>query len=300
VFTSQRFRQMTNKQNMAILIPTRNRADILAITLAKLQEVGMGNAPLWVYDDCSADPAAIPRVVASWPGAKVLRGDQRIGQAEGRNILMRSCEKEFGLLIDDDSFPASSSGLDRHLAGPRDPLRAVTTFQYLDVPTQRLSTPKDVPAGTTRSFLGGASLFHIPTILKLGGFRSFFIYGYEEPELAMRIHLNGLDIWYDPSVVFHHNHFETPNEFRNYREYDYLYARNGILMSSLNLPLLLGLPHGLIRSLRRSFLQRRHFAAKTSGTLAGLGSTISLWSERTPCTWRQAVEWIQFSRQCKH
>lgn len=289
---------MTTEQNLAILIPTRNRPEILATTLAELEKAGLGSVPLWVYDDCSTDPGAIPEVVKRWPGANVLRGAQRVGQAEGRNVLMRSCGKEFGLLLDDDSFPTNSAGLARHLSEPRNPLRAITTFQYLDVPTQRLSTHEGIGEGKASNFLGGASLFHIPTIMKLGGFRSFFVYGYEEPELAMRVYLNDLHIWYDPSLVFHHNHFETPNENRNYHEYDYLYARNGILMSSMNLPLMLGLPHGLLRSLRRSIHQRRRFGAKFKGTLAGINTTFMRWRERTPCSWRRAMQWIKFSRQC--
>ena len=132
----------------------------------------------------------------------------------------------------------------------------------------------------------------------LGGFRSFFVYGYEEPELAMRIQMKGLGIWYDPLVVIDRNHFETPNECRDDREYDYLYARNSILMSSLNMPLWFGLPHGLARSLRRSFYRKRNFTAKLRGTLAGIRMTFSHWPERTPCSWREAFEWIRFNRQC--
>jgi GT2 family glycosyltransferase len=284
--------------NLALLIPTRNRPDILATTLGELQKAGFGDVALWVYDDCSTDAEAIPRVIKSWPGAKVLRGTQRVGQAEGRNILMRACGKEFGLLIDDDSFPMHSTGLQRHLDEPRDTRRAITTFQYLDVPTQRLSTPKELGEGVARTFQGGGSLFHIPTVMGLGGFRSFFIYGYEEPELAMRIQMKGLQIWYDPSVVIHHNHFETPNECRDHQEYDYLYARNSILMSSLNMPLWVGLPHGLARSLRRSFFRHRNASAKLHGTLAGIWFSFSLWRDRTPGSSRKALEFIQFNRRC--
>lgn len=285
-------------ERLAILIPTRNRPEILATTLGELRNAGLQEVALWVYDDCSADAEAIPRVVKSWPGAKVLRGAKRVGQAEGRNILMRACGKEFGLLIDDDSFPTDSTALKRHLDGPRDARRAITTFQYLDVPTQRLSTPKELGEGVARTFQGGGSLFHVPTVMGLGGFRSFFIYGYEEPELAMRIQMNGLQIWYDPSVVIRHNHFETPDECRDYREYDYLYARNSILMSSLNMPLWFGLPHGLARSLRRSFFRHRNASAKLWGTLTGIRLSFALWRERTPGSSRKALEFIRFSRRC--
>lgn len=290
---------MNNRwEKLAILIPTRNRPGILATTLQELKKAGLGDAPLWVYDDCSADPEAIRRVVQEWPEGKVIRGQTRVGQAQGRNVLMRSCGREFGLFLDDDSFPVSAAGLERHLAGPRPPQRTIVTSQYLDVPTQRLSTPPDIGEGPARSFQGGGSLFHIPTVLGFGGFRSFFVYGYEEPELATRIRMRGFEIWYDPSVIVHHNHFDTPNECRDHREYDYLYARNSILMSSLNMPLWFGLPHGLARSVRRSFYRRRHVWPKLRGTVAGVWQSFSLWRERTPASLRQTIEWWRFNRTC--
>ena len=45
-------------ENLAILIPTRNRPEILATTLVELQKAGLGAVALWVYDDCSADAGA--------------------------------------------------------------------------------------------------------------------------------------------------------------------------------------------------------------------------------------------------
>jgi len=284
--------------NLAILIPTRNRAGILATTLKELQNAGLGEVPLWIYDDCSADPAAIPKTVEGWPRVRVISGKKRVGQAEGRNVLMRACGKEFGLFLDDDSFPRSVAGLQKHLVYNPELRRAVVTFQYMDIPTQRYSTPVDQPAGPARAFQGGGSLFHIPTILGLGGFRSFFIYGYEEPELSCRLQMNGFHIWYEPSLVVFHNHFETPAEFRNHAEYHYLYARNSILMSSLNMPLWLGLPHGLARSVRRSFYQRNYCWPKCRGTADGIWQSFFLWRERTPGTYAQAKDWIRFSKTC--
>ncbi len=281
---------------LAILIPTRNRPIILATTLAELRKIGMGKAALWVYDDASNDREAIREVVGrTWPNGSIIRGEKRVGQAEGRNILMRTCGKEYGLLLDDDSFPASSDGLAKHLnQNTKSAPRAVTTFQYKSMADGKLSTSPSVPSGTCTSFLGGGSVFHIPSVLAVGGYRRCFVYGYEEPELAMRLWLNGYEIWYDPAVVINHNHLETPGEQRNNKEYDYLYARNGILMSSLNMPLWFGLLHGLTRSIRRSLYRHRNFGAKAQGTLAGLWLSLTLWSERKPCRFKQALAW------CRH
>jgi GT2 family glycosyltransferase len=285
-------------KKLAILIPTRNRPGILATTLKELQNAGLGDVPLWVYDDCSAEPGAILKAVEGWPKVKVISGKKRVGQAEGRNVLMRACGREFGLFLDDDSFLKSSVGLEKHLSHQADSRRAVVTFQYMDVPNRRYSTPVELGEGISRSFQGGGSLFHIPTILGLGGFRSFFIYGYEEPELSCRVQMNEYHIWYDPSIVVHHNHFETPVEFRNNREYDYLYARNSILMSSLNMPLWMGLPYGLARSVRCSFFRRRNVWPKIRGTAAGIRESFTLWRERTPGTFARTWAWIRFNRTC--
>lgn len=286
-------------EKLAILIPTRNRPQILATTLQELRKAGLGETELWVYDDCSSDPQAIHRAVRGWSQGNVIRGQNRVGQAQGRNILMKACKKELGLFLDDDSFPKCTTALERHLKEWPDPKCAIVTFQYLDVPSQRSSTPLDLKEGMSRSFQGGGSLFHIPTVLGLGGFRSMFVYGYEEPELSMRIQMSGYHIWYDPSVTIYHNHFETPDEHRDYREYDYLYARNSILMSSLNMPLWLGLPHGLARSLKRSLYRRRNIWPKLRGTLSGIGLSILMRREKNPCSTRKAVQWCRFNRVCE-
>jgi GT2 family glycosyltransferase len=286
-------------EKLAILIPTRNRPGILANTLQELRQAGFGGVALWVYDDCSTRPEAIQEVVQTWPNGHVIRGQSRVGQAQGRNVLMEACQKELGLFLDDDSYPKSVLGLERHLQAWPDSKRAIVTFQYLDIPTKRLSTAPEIEEGEVRSFQGGGSLFHIPTVLSLGGFRSFFVYGYEEPELAMRLRMLGYHIWYDPTLTVYHNHLETPEECRDYREYDYLYARNSILMSSLNMPLWFGLPHGLIRSVRRSIYRRRNFWPKLRGTVSGVGLSFSLWRQRTPCSARKVIAWLQYNRVCR-
>jgi GT2 family glycosyltransferase len=282
--------------NTAILIPTRNRPGILATTLGELKRIGLGEVALWVYDDASDDGEAVREVVQKvWPDGRVIRGVCRVGQAEGRNVLMRACGKEYGLFLEDDSFPASSDGLATHLyPDTKRGHRAVTTFQCKSMADGKLSMNPSVPAGTCVSFLGGGSIFHIPSVLAVGGYRKFFVYGYEEPELAMRLWLHGYEIWYDPEVVINHNHFESPGEQRNNKEYHYLYARNGILMSSLNMPLWFGLPHGLARSFRHSLYRPRNCGAKARGTLAGLWLSLTLWRERTPCRFQQALAW------CRH
>jgi GT2 family glycosyltransferase len=280
----------------AILIPTRNRPGILRRTLDELRSQGFGNHPLWIYDDASADAHAIAESVAVWPGARLLRSEKRTGQAQGRNRLMREAKAEYALFLDDDSWPEDRiSLLHSWEVMMRDRL-AVATFQYRSLADGKLSVSAHRPRGAACAFLGGASLFHVPSVLSVGGYREIFIYGYEEPELALRLWLAGMRMEYLPGIVVAHNHFETPDEYRDYREYDFLYARNGILMSSLNMPLWFGLPHGLFRSIRRSFYERRSLWPKVRGTWAGISLSFSLWGERNPASIQQTLGWCRFNR----
>jgi GT2 family glycosyltransferase len=287
---------MTTDQ-LAILMPTRNRPAILRRTLEELLRAGFGNHPLLIYDDASDDAKAVAEVASLWPGERrLLRSDTRTGQAKGRNALMRASTSEYALFLDDDCWPENRDAIIKALELARTDGLAVATFHYRSLADGSLSIPPDQGRAKAKSFLGGASLFHVPTVLGVGGYRDCFVYGYEEPELTMRLWLAGKRTEYLPGIVIVHNQFCTPEENRDYQEYDYLYARNGILMSSLNMPCWFGLPHGLLRSVRRSAYQRRNFRAKMSGTLSGVWLSLSLWRERKPSSIRQVMEWFRFSR----
>lgn len=280
----------------AILIPTHDRPGILDVSLKKHAEMGLSDLPLVVYDDASPDPDAIRRVVDQWPGSRLIRGEERIGQAAGRNILMRACEREYALVLDDDEYFLELGGLNRHVEMPPVPKCAAVTFALIRKSDGVRIVPPSVPAQTIPVFFGGTTMFHIPSVLSVGGYRSYWRYGFEEPELSFRIMAAGFQIFYDPSVLMEHNQFHGPDEARNYDEYDRLYARNALLMDTLNLPLWIGLPRGLARSLRRSLLQRGNSAVKLKGTLDGLAWTCRHWADRRPVSFSTYRRLARFSK----
>jgi len=285
-------------KTVAILIPTRNRPEILRRTLKELRCAGLGDKPLIVYDDASENQDVIGRMVRSdWPHSQFIRGTERKGQAAGRNLLLRACPCDLALCLDDDSFPEFSDWIGEYLRTDwRQRRLAVATFQYKRLADGKLSINETSLPCSATGFLGGASMVHVSSILSVGGYRDFFVYGYEEPELALRLRLAGFAIWQDPRIVILHNHFNVPQENRNPGEYDYLYARNGVLLSSLNLPLPLGLPRGIARSLRRALTNRRNAWAKTKGIIVGIAMTFARWNERTPCSWRDSLGMLYDNR----
>jgi GT2 family glycosyltransferase len=288
---------MKPDNTFAILIPTRNRPKILQRTLEELQSRGFGGHPLIVYDDASDDPDQTAKVISHWGKAYLIWGKVRGGQTKGRNILINECPYEYALFLDDDSWPENYAAVIEANLSMASSHLSIATFQYKSLADGRLSVPEGTPRRQVTSFLGGASMIKLADLRRVGGYREFFTYGYEEPELALRLWLSGARIEYFPDVVVTHNQFYTAEERRDSKEYDYLYARNAILMSSLNFPFFFGLPHGLLRSLRRSLLKRRNGWAKLRGTASGLYMTFRGSGIRQPCTWKQTWAWLAFCRR---
>jgi GT2 family glycosyltransferase len=210
---------------------------------------------------------------------------------------MCACSCEFALFLDDDSWPEARESVLAALKTMIDDHLGIVTFTYKALADGTLSVPLGRQRGRVTGFLGGASLFHVPSVLKVGGYRGFWVYGGEEPELTMRLWLAGVSVEYLPGVIILHNQYYTPEEGRDYWEYDYLYARNTILMSSLNMPLLLGLPYGFFRAVRWSVYRNRNYTAKSRGLAVGVFQSFSRLRERQPCSWRQAAHWILFLSQ---
>jgi glycosyltransferase involved in cell wall biosynthesis len=281
----------------SIIIATRNRPLILAQTLERLAEKGFRSFPLWVYDDASEDPQALQRVVDTWPGGSLIRGEQQSGQAHGRNVLLRACNTPYAISLDDDQYFVEEGGLKAHLIEPC-PVntRAAISFQCRAVKDGRLDRPADMASGPTTWFMGGCVLFHVPSVLQVGGYRDWWFYGYEEPELATRLYAADFGIWYDASILIEHNQWYNPSERRDYGEYDYLYARNAVLLTSMNYPLLLGLPMGVVRSIRRAFLFKRNYGRKLVGLAHGIAWTFTHWRERSPMGWGRSLSWTRLNR----
>lgn len=281
----------------SLLIATRNRPRILAETLERLAEKGFGAWPLWIYDDASDDPRALQGVAAAWPGTRVIREERQRGQAHGRNVLLRACGTAYAICLDDDQYFLDQGALMAHLVEPRDQAApAAVSFQCRARKDGRLDRPADLPSGPTTWFMGGCVLFHVPSVLGVGGYRDWWVYGYEEPELALRLFAAGFAIWYDSTILVEHNQWYDPSERRDFAEYDYLYARNAVLLASLNYPLLLGLPVGIVRSVRRALFLRRNFGSKVRGLGQGICMTFTRWRERTPLDWRRALQWMRMNR----
>jgi len=85
---------------VAVVVPTRNRPELLATCLAALQaELAAGDEVL-VVDSASDDAPAVARVAAG-AGARLVRCDER-GASRARNAGWRATDRELVVFVDDD------------------------------------------------------------------------------------------------------------------------------------------------------------------------------------------------------
>lgn len=89
---------------VSVVVPTRDRPDALAGCLAALGAQTPPVQEIVVVDDGSIDAAAVARVVAALPHARVVRADGQ-GPAVARNLGVRAATGSVVLFTDDDCRP---------------------------------------------------------------------------------------------------------------------------------------------------------------------------------------------------
>src|SRR5438067_8148466 len=102
---------------LTVGVTTRNRPQSLLRCLASLQLLGDLLSEVIIVDDSSDPPVAaslIPPSIAA--RTRVIRQAGSEGYIVGRNTIMRLAATEYVLLMDDDAFLLSASGLKEALA----------------------------------------------------------------------------------------------------------------------------------------------------------------------------------------
>jgi GT2 family glycosyltransferase len=286
-------------ESCEIIIPTRNRPELLGGTLDRIIDIGLGAVPLLVYDDASDAPEAVlASITKRFPDAGIVRGTTCRGQAYGRNALLKQCSRPWVICLEDDSYPIELGDMARWLSNSTDRNVAAVGFQCRDKATGRT----DEETGTTKPelrpcFLGGAVMFNRNRILSVGGYREFWRYGFEEPELALRLFGAGLQIWYDPSVLIEHNHVISAIARRNQEEYLRLYVRNAYLMHALNVSWPFGALYGLASAMRQARQKPNLLAHATLGLLDGLLDGIRYGRRKERMGRCQFLQWRNWRRR---
>jgi GT2 family glycosyltransferase len=273
-----------------IIVPTRNRGEELAVTAAHLVRVGLAATPVIVVDDASDDPEATRAAVRGLPNAVVHVQRCRTGQAGARNLGLREARTSLCLFFDDDAHLEAAPPLVRFLTElPTDPGIAVWRFETIrSYDGYRDGLPEGLPVMPLHTFIGFGALMRRDAVLSVGGYRGFLRYRHEEEDLALRLFRAGLHIHYQPGIRFIHRH--TPVA-RDNAEYEFLSARNILLLYAMNWPWPLGLAMGVAKAGSVILRRRKHPGATIGGLFDGLGTLARRIAERTPLTHRQLADY---------
>jgi GT2 family glycosyltransferase len=271
---------------LTVVIPTHNRRDILRATLRRLAP---GLRVLVFCDACSDGTEQMVREEFAW--ARLISSSEKLGHSVARSCAFAACDTEFILSIDDDSWPMDADYASRIVeAFGRWPRAAFLASSVYDVRHPAGAAPADEAPYRVRNFVGCGFAVRAKVFSELGGFRSFFQYGGEELEIALRAHARGLEIVFLPLLRIYHD--KTPV---NRDEYEMIRSGFGNNLSSclLNEPAWICGLH-LARLSFKGFahaVKRGHWKAPLVAWKEFLARTPRLLKERKPLPSSAVLSW---------
>lgn len=287
-------------KDLSILIPTRNREQVLRRALQHMYKAGLADVHFMIYDDASEDPDSTIRASREVHNCEVILGTTCVGQAGGRNQLIQACKTNYCLLMDDDTWfrdlGSLKEVLERKMVYPGIGCATAVCFQVIRTYDGVHLFPPHMQVQRVLNFSAMGLLLNRRDILEVGGFRDFFCYRHEETELALRLWSRGYITVYDPSVVVEHCHTAAA---RNSYQYDFLSARNLILMHGLNFPGWHGMPEGILRAIRLISIQKYNKLATFLGIIAGVKDLHKYKNYKTVMSKEQYFRLKTFKRELK-
>lgn len=283
---------------LTVLIPTRNRPDDLRQSLGHAKDCGLQEVRHIIYDDASDNVAATIAAAEVVPNSMVLRGETRLGQAGGRNILLKECKTPYAIFMDDDTWFTDARSLpdivNNNLYFEGIGNASAVCAQVVRSYDRQTLFPGELKTCRIVNPIGMGCIIRVKDIERVGAFRSYWRYRHEETELGLRLWKNNFHVVYDASLVVEHCH--TPAA-RSSHEYQLNSARNLILMHTLNLPGVFGFPLGFLRALRLLLIKEYAWSAIFTGVSEGIIDSFKHRDDIEPMSWQQYRELRVFKNE---
>ena len=217
---------------ISVVIPTYNNREVLEETLRMLraQTFPAGDCEIIVVDDGSTDGTAEMVAALAAAGGPALRcvAQANRGRSAARNLGVQHARGRIVVFLDSDLWATPTLLAEHHRHYPDGVARrgvqgrTVTHAESRVTPFMRV---KEMTPDLTIRRRRDLSPFHVTTrncsmlrrdVLEAGGFdETFSGYGWEDIELALRLHARGVRFEYEPRALGHHHHVE---DLRGVRE----------------------------------------------------------------------------------
>jgi glycosyltransferase involved in cell wall biosynthesis len=210
---------------LSVIIPTYNNREVLRETIRALrdQTLDPGLYEIVVVDDGSTDGTAeMVAALSRAQGAAVRYVTQaNRGRSAARNLGVQAASGRIVVFLDSDLWATKTLLAEHRRHYPPAVARRGVQGRTVTHPDAR-ATPfmktKEMTPDLTLRRRRNLSPFHVTTrncsmlreeILEAGGFdETFSGYGWEDIELALRMHARGVRFAYEPRALGYHHHVE--------------------------------------------------------------------------------------------
>lgn len=283
----------------SIMITTRDRHEDLRRTLSNLRLMTLPASEILVCaDGCSDNTEAM--ITDEYPEVTLLINEKSLGSIPSRDRMLRLAQGDWVLSLDDDSYPLDMDFFLHaiHLiqAHPR-----VSAFTF---PEQRdggcYASPTKTPDSEghfVSAYPNCACLMKRDDYLLVGGYPTFFIHNYEEPDYALQLYEHGKAVWFEPSLIVRH-HLSSKN--RNNFKTHHLNARNELWSVWMRCPwpwLPIVSAFRIIRQFQHAYTQGINWLIREPlwwfSALQGLPRCLK---QRRPIQWSCYLNWMKLAR----
>lgn len=201
---------------ISTIIVTYKRDEALINSLERLREIVSGRQDHeLILVDNNADEVGRQSLLSAFSKGRLVRCDQNLGVAAGRNAGIAAAKGDILVFIDDDALLDGGPDLYDTLLSrfDREPVLAALAFRSwmrergasdpIEFPHTDKSLSRDEPFETFR-FIGVGHALRRVSIDEVGTYRESFFYGMEEFEMCFRLLERGWRIRYDPAFTVTH------------------------------------------------------------------------------------------------
>ena len=224
---------------VCIGITTKNRRSILSMAIDSALTQDYSSIEVFVFDDGSTDDTS--ELSKKYPSVRWERTETSIGLLEARNRMMRTCDADIFVSLDDDAWFLKNDEISIAVDYFRNNSKlGAVAFDILEPHSSRFKEiQRDSPI-QTNFFKGAGHALRLSAVIEAGYYMPFPLrYGHEEKDLGILILDLGYIILFLPGVHVWHQYTSLS---RNKSEQDRAFVINDLIFKFRRVPFLYLLP----------------------------------------------------------